>query len=113
MKIYVAIPYSFNPTRSFEIANKIAAELMAKGNVVFSPVSHSHPIADYLPAELRTDSLWWMAQDLPLVDWCDKMIVVCIGENGHQLIEQSKGVTHEWAHAVKMQKPIEIFEYYD
>jgi hypothetical protein len=70
---------------------------MSEGHIVFSPISHSHPIADHLPDQLRTDSNWWMNQDLPFVDWADEVHVVCIGELGHELIEQSKGVQMEIA----------------
>jgi len=113
MKIYLAIPYSFNPELSFRIANKVAAGLMADGHLVFSPISHSHPIADHLPEELRTNSNWWMKHDLPMIDWADKVHVVCIGENGSELIEQSKGVCMELIHAKETKKPIHIIEYYD
>jgi nucleoside 2-deoxyribosyltransferase len=82
MKIYLAIPYTFNPELSFKIANRLSAELMSKGHVVFSPISHSHPIADFLPDELRTNSKWWMTQDLPFVEWADEVHAVCIGEYG-------------------------------
>ena|SRR6185369_5341778 len=113
MKIYLAIPYTWNPAKSFEIANKVSAKLMENGNVVFSPVSHSHGIADHLPTNIRTDSHWWMTQDLPLVEWADELHVVVIGENGNALIEQSRGVQMEIAHAKKHQKQIHIYEYYD
>ena len=113
MKIYLAIPYSYNPSQSFKIANKITAQLMAEKNLVFSPISHSHCIADHLPDELRTDSDWWMQHDLPFIDWADKVYVVCIGEMGADLIEQSKGVQMELAYAKKHNKPIHIIEYYD
>jgi nucleoside 2-deoxyribosyltransferase len=112
-RIYLAIPYSFNPSLSFKIANKVSAELMASGNVVFSPISHSHRIADYLPVELRTDSQWWMQQDLPLVAWADELKVVCIGEMGIELIEQSKGVQQEIKKAKELNKQITIYEYND
>jgi nucleoside 2-deoxyribosyltransferase len=112
MKIYLAIPYTFNPERSFEIANKICADLMSKGHVVFSPISHSHPVADYLPNELRTDSDWWMSQDLPFVDWCDELHMVNIGEEGHSLIERSKGVQMEFQHATNIGKPVKIIDYF-
>lgn len=113
MKIYLAIPYTWNPQKSFEIANKVSARLMEKGNIIFSPVSHSHGIADHLPTEFRTDSNWWMNQDLPLVEWADELHVVLIGENGHDLIERSKGVKMEIEHARKHNKPVKIYEYYE
>lgn len=113
MKIYLAIPYSFNPALSFRIANKITAQLMSEGHTVFSPISHSHCVADHLPDHLRTDSDWWMQHDLPMIDWAEKVHVVCIGECGVDLIENSKGVQMEMAHARKTNKPVHIMEYYD
>jgi nucleoside 2-deoxyribosyltransferase len=113
MKIYLAIPYTFNPNRSFEIANKVAAKLMSEGHTVFSPISHSHQVADFLPSELRTDADWWMAQDIPFVDWADEVHIVCIGEYGATLIAESKGCQMELRHAFRNGKPVKIIEYYD
>lgn len=112
-KIYLAIPYTWNPDKSFQIANKVTAELMSRGHIVFSPISHSHPVADHLPAELKTDSLWWMRQDIPFVDWADEVYLVVIGENGHELIEQSKGCQMEIRHAKHTNKQIQIYEHYE
>jgi nucleoside 2-deoxyribosyltransferase len=112
-KIYLAIPYTWNPAKSFEIANKVSAKLMSEGHIVFSPISHSHGIADHLPDELRTNSKWWMSQDLPLVEWADELHVVVIGEYGNELIDNSKGVQMEISHAVKFNKPVNIYEYHD
>jgi nucleoside 2-deoxyribosyltransferase len=113
MKIYLAIPYSFNPELSFKIANKIAAKLMIAGHIVFSPISHSHPVADYLPDNLRTDSDWWMKYDLPMIDWADEVHVVCIGHYGPDLVAESKGVQMEMVHAQNTNKPIIIIEHYE
>jgi nucleoside 2-deoxyribosyltransferase len=87
MKVYLAIPYTFNPELSFDIANKVSADLMKKGHIVFSPISHSHVISDYLPQIVRTDSDWWMTQDLPFVEWADELHIVVIGERGTELVE--------------------------
>lgn len=113
MKIYLAIPYTFNPDLSHQIANKVAADLMQEGHVVFSPISHSHHVSDYLPKLVRTDSDWWMSQDLPFVEWADAVYVVVIGDNGTALIEQSKGVQAEWEHAKKFKKRIKLIQYND
>lgn len=111
MKIYLAIPYTFGPSFSFDIANRVCADLMSKGHVVFSPISHSHPVADHLPKELRTDADWWMNQDLPFVEWADCVCVVRIGRLGDVLIEKSKGVQMELKRANELNKPIHIIEY--
>ena len=112
-KIYLAIPYRWNPEEAFEIANSVASVLMEEGNVVFSPISHSHPIADYMGNHIRFDHDFWMAQDLPMVEWADEVHVVVIGEEGHVLIEESRGVQQEISHAKKLGKPVKIFEYYE
>lgn len=53
---YLSIPYShFDPLIKkyrFEIANKITADLMKKGKIIFSSISHCHPLTDYgIPGE--------------------------------------------------------------
>ena len=113
MKIYLAIPYKFNPEKSFTVANIVAAKLMADGHVVFSPISHSHPVAAHLPEVLRCNNEFWMKQDLPMVEWCDEMRVVCIGELGSELIDRSQGVQDELRHAIRNKKTIKVIEYYD
>jgi nucleoside 2-deoxyribosyltransferase len=111
MKIYLAIPYSFNPELSFKIANKVAAKLMSEGHTVYSPISHSHCIADYLPNDLRTNAKWWMKQDLPMIDWAEALYVICIGENGIHLIADSEGVQDEIERAKEQRKTIKIIDY--
>lgn len=112
-KVYLAIPYSYNPDRAFEVANKVSARLMNDGYTVFSPISHSHPVADYLDDKLRFDHEFWMRQDLPLVAWADELHVVCIGEYGSELIDKSRGVQAEMLYAKQLGKTIKIIEYYD
>ncbi len=114
MKIYLAIPYSWNPDKAYEIANKVAAKLAIDGNIVFSPISHWHPICQYLPEHLRTDSNFWMDYDLPFVEWCDEVYVVRIegqGETGDDLIEHSRGIRMEWNHAIKHRKAVTIIDH--
>lgn len=107
---YLAIPYSFNPEDSFRIANEVAADLMEMGHVVFSPISHSHPIAQYLPEECLLDYQFWMDQDLPILGKCDKMVLVCLGDNGEELISNSRGCQREIKFA--RENNIEIITYY-
>jgi nucleoside 2-deoxyribosyltransferase len=110
-KIYLAIPYTFNADLSYSIANKVAADLMSQGYVVFSPISHSHIIADHLHPDLRYSQSFWMAQDLPLIEWCDEVRVVCIGKEGHSTIANSKGCQSELKKAQELGKPVTIIQY--
>lgn len=109
--IYLAIPYTWNPDKSFEIVNKVAAKLMSDGEEVFSPISHSHCIANYLPEHLRTDQEFWMKQDIPMVQKADELKVVIIN-NDMGLLWDSKGVQQELVEAKKLNIPI-TFYYYD
>lgn len=109
--IYLAIPYSWNPEKSFEIANKISAKLMQEGYVVFSPISHSHPIATHLPIKLRINQDFWMNQDLPILELCSKLLLVNIGIKGIHLIQQSKGCQSEIEKAQEIKIPIELYHH--
>lgn len=119
-KIYLSIPYTWNPERSFQIANKVAAELMLAGNVVYSPISMGHNIADHLPEEARTSSDWWRKYEPAFIEWCDEMHIVYIRktksnkmceDSGMALIAYSKGCQAEKQLAEKLGKPIKLHLY--
>lgn len=118
-KIYLSIPYTWNPERSFEIANKVAAELMLAGNVVYSPISMGHNIANYLSEEARTSSDWWRKYEPAFIEWCDEMHVVVIDAEhtapvhaaGWALIRDSKGCQAEMQIAQRLVKPIKYHLY--
>jgi nucleoside 2-deoxyribosyltransferase len=107
--IYLAIPYTWDPAKSFEIANKVSALLMQQGYTVFSPISHSHPIADFLPENLRLDQQFWMYQDLPILSFCDEVWMVIIGDEGLELIANSRGCQSEIREAKLKNKPIKYY----
>lgn len=75
--IYLATPYS-HPCPvirwvRFETVNRIAADMMLRGLFVYSPISHSHPIAQY---GLPKDWEYWNKIDTFFLSICKKMIVV-------------------------------------
>ena len=107
---YLMIPYTWSPYLSFKIANEVAAELMLRGKTVFSPISHSHPISLQI-LDKQTDFEFWMKQDLPILRKCDDVVAVIIGENGRQLIEQSRGCQRELEEVKKLGLKIEYYEY--
>ena len=112
-KIYLSIPYSWNQEVSFRVANEVSAKLMQEGNIVFSPISHSHPIADYLPDNIRTDSEWWLQQDLCWIEHCDKLVIIDLFEyDGTRLIQESIGVHSEYRYAGELGKQIDYYIYY-
>lgn len=108
-KLYLAIPYTGLAEKSFEIANKVAAKLIDEGYIVFSPITHSHPLCDLVKGENTWD--FWKIQDLPFIDWCDRVLVIAVGEDGYDLIDKSTGVQGEIAYAREIGKDIEYYEY--
>lgn len=103
MKIYLATPYS-HPDREvrldrFEAVNEAAAKLMETGNTVYSPISHTHPIAEAGNLPLGWD--YWERVDRAFIEWADAIYVL-------RLVgwEESKGVKAEIAIAEELGKPV-------
>ena len=76
--IYLACPYSHpDPAvreARFQAANMVAAKLMEAGEIVFSPLSMSHPIEGHM-AEIH-DTEWWMRIDHAFMEHCDSCLVI-------------------------------------
>lgn len=107
--VYLACPYSWSPDRAFKACNEVAAQLMMSGDVVFSPISHSHPIADYMPESLRTDHEFWMYQDLKILGFCEEVVVIDFGLR--KIIQDSAGVQEELTYAKMLGIPIRYLQY--
>lgn len=103
-KIYLACPYSHDDPKvreeRFKLVNCTAGILMQEGNVVFSPISHTHPIAE--AGNLPKGWGFWREQDLPFIAWCDELHVLML--NGWA---ESNGVTTEILLATATGKKIE------
>lgn len=81
MKIYLACPYS-HPSPSMRAArvltaDRVAAKWMDAGHIVFSPLSHSHPISKHCKVD-PTDHDFWLRQDLPWLACCDLLVVLML-----------------------------------
>lgn len=79
---YLATPYS-HPGKAvrqsrFEVVNAVAARLIGEGYLIYSPISHSHPIA--LAGQLPTGWDYWERYDRLILSVCSQLIVVC--QNG-------------------------------
>ena len=107
-KIYLACPYSDPDPQvkqwRFVNVNAVAARLMAKGYLVFSPISHTHPIA--LAGDLPGDWEFWAAYDKTFIDWCDELWVLTL--DGWR---ESKGVQAEMALAKLAGKPVRMIDH--
>ena len=103
-KIYLAIPYSGLEEESFAVVNKIAAKLMAEGHIVFSPISHTHPIA--LAGDLPKGWDYWKKFDETFIDWCEILYIVVMKNQGFERIRDSVGVNAEHVMALNQGKRI-------
>ena len=78
--IYLACPYSHENAAvrewRYQTANRYAALLMEAGYVVFSPLSHSHPVAQFMGEEALMDHDLWMKQDLVFVRGAELVLVL-------------------------------------
>ena len=103
MKIYLATPYSHKHDwvmqYRFEVINTVAAKLMLQGYHVFSPISHTHPIAH--AGDLPKGFDFWKEYDLAFIEWCDEVWVFTA--DGWK---ESVGVNTEILIAELMSKPV-------
>ena len=113
-KIYLAIPYSkMDGNLSFKLANEIMVHFLNKGNNVFSPITHTHPIVDMG----LTSGAWdyWGEYDCQFIDWADEMIIIIPPNNkdinGIELILSSTGVQAEIEYCNKIGKKVRYFDY--
>lgn len=105
--VYLACPYS-DPSpevreQRFQAVNKAASKLMREGIKVFSPISHSHPIA--LAGGLPTGWLFWAEYDRAVMECCNKVIVLMLPG-----WDTSREVFCEVMLAGSMQLPVEYLE---
>lgn len=78
-KVYLACPFSHSDPQvredRFNAANLTAAFLMKDRWIVFSPLSHSVPIAKTGHTPMQ-DWEFWKRQDFAFIIWCDKLVVL-------------------------------------
>lgn len=119
MIIYLAAPYSYK-SKSKEIGlskpdtsqkekqvkedrfnkiNTVAAKLFKQEYTVFSPISHSHPIA--ISNDLAGNIEFWLEHDLKMLERCDILFVLML-----EGWKESTGVQHEINFAKGKNMPI-------
>lgn len=103
-KIYLACPYAHRDLAVMKsrvvAATATAARLMLQGHNVFSPLTHSDPVADYLSDQVRWDHGFWLSRDYQWIDACDELWILCL--DGW---EDSFGVKSETRYARKRGMP--------
>ena len=102
-RIYLASPYTHESKsvmgRRFIAACRAAAMLMRAGNIVFSPIAHSHPISKHFLSLPPLD--FWLEQDRAFVEWADEVYVLRLKGWGASL-----GVLSEIQWATEAGKPV-------
>ena len=100
--IYLASPYSHQDKqiqeRRFQAVCQQAALMMRAGNLVFSPIAHTHPIAAF---GLPGDWAFWQRYDRAMLERCDELAVLQL--DGW---EKSVGVQAEIAIAKELNLPV-------
>lgn len=78
--IYLATPYSHKVrdvmVARFEFSSVVAYWLMTQGDIVFAPISHSHPINELV----HSNPTWefWAKQDLGILRHCERLKVLTL-----------------------------------
>jgi hypothetical protein len=108
--IYLATPYS-HPLKyvreyRFNTACKIAAQLMSKGAVVFSPIAHTHPICEVGDFDYSY-SFWKTYDEVMLLNAAKLLVVLMPGWT------ESKGVQEEIKFATRHNIPVQFMEWED
>ena len=101
---YLCVPYTHEDETvrqlRFVLVNRVAGKLIQQGLHIYSPISHSHPIA--LVTDLPTDWDYWQ-------HYCEEMLFAC----GSLMVltidgwRESIGVQAEIELALAMGKPIQ------
>ena len=104
---YFAHPYSSpskeNHSENFALCNDRAVRLLDNGYLIFSPISHSHPLQHVKESTLD----FWLKLDVEFMDRCDGLILA-------PGWEESEGCRFEYEYFKEKNKPIlfysEIFK---
>ena len=89
--IYLASPYTGTEEEMqerYEAAVRCCAWLMAQGFNVYSPIVHSHPIAQVMNNQKNGE--FWLEKDGPYIEMCERIAVLRLPG-----WEKSKGIAHE------------------
>lgn len=101
--VYVGSPYSKYADglpAAARVASWATAKLMNRGLLAFSPIAHSHAVAEHGDVDPLDWSLW-QRQDQPLMDAASSLVVLML--DGWQ---DSVGLNHEIECFIAAHKPI-------
>ena len=104
--VYLACPYTHPDDKireeRYQAATQAAASLIRQGNIVYSPITMTHPIDIILAGTTGTlGSDYWVSFDEAFMDVCSEMLILTI--DGW---EDSSGIRREMAYFKKQSKPV-------
>ena len=103
---YLASPYSHGDPAvreaRFRAVCEHVADLMRRGAFIYSPIAHSHPVAEF---GLPGDWAYWEAFDRQMLSRCDDLAVLCLPG-----WEESVGVRAEIGIAREFGMPVRFIE---
>jgi hypothetical protein len=99
--IYLASPYTGKEQERYEAVLKYTALETQKGEVIFSPIVHSHPLTR-CGVEMPGTWDFWQHIDRTFIDYCEELHVLCL--DGW---DKSVGVKAEIEYAQSIGKHIE------
>ena len=106
--VYLASPYSHADSavreQRYVAACKAAAKLMLAGEVVFSPIAHSHPIETVGIGEVKSGA-FWKSQDMGILIHAAKLAVLKLPG-----WEESKGIQWEIETAQNLSMQVEFVD---
>ena len=105
--IYLACPYNHADKiimhSRFDAVTQAAGHLMIQGKIIFSPITHCHPIAQCY--ELPRSWEFWKSFDEVYIGHSDEMYILTLSG-----WEDSIGVTSERQMMREQQKPISLLD---
>lgn len=105
--VYLAGPYTHADPKvreaRFRALTHAAAQLVAAGHIVYSPITHSHPIDLSLKSDGVThlESAFWVAYDEAFMQHCSMIVVLMLDGWSN-----SSGVRREIEYFTERQRPI-------
>lgn len=102
MKIFLACPYTDDDPaireERFRAANKAAAWLIEQGHVVYSAVTHGHPIT-----EINNQMTWefWKRQNFTMLSLCEQLTILALAG-----WEKSAGISVEIQESRRLKLPL-------
>ena len=110
-RVYLAAPYSSDSAsvRGWRAgaAGKVAMELILRGHLVYSPISHGHALALQAGCSAPADFAFWRAHCLSFVRlWAELLAVLQL-----RGWEESAGVKAEIAEARRLGLPVVMLEF--